>query len=111
MGYIVVWREESEFFGKVREIEGEGRAVPSPFDCLHVLRGLRTLPWRMRAHSQNALAVATFLSAHPQVDRVYYPGLPTHPAHEIASAQMREFSGMLSFEVKGGEKAAMNVAD
>src|SRR5438552_1921321 len=110
LGGIVIGREESEFFGRIRDIQSEGGAVPSPFDCWLVLRGLRTLPWRMRAHSQNALAVARFLSAHPQVDRVYYPGLPTHPAHETASAQMREFSGMLSFEVKGGQEKAMHVA-
>jgi len=110
LGGIVIGREETELFGKIRGIQGEGGAVPSPFDCWLVLRGLRTLPWRMRAHSQNALAIARFLAAHPQVNRVYYPGLPTHPAHETALAQMREFSGMLSFEVKGEQETAMKVA-
>jgi cystathionine gamma-synthase len=109
-GGVVVAKEDSEFFRNIREIQGEGGAVPSPFDCWLVLRGLRTLPWRMRAHSQNAMAVANFLAGHDKVERVYYPGLATHPAHEIASLQMREFSGMLSFEVKGAEGAAMDVA-
>jgi cystathionine gamma-synthase len=109
-GGVVVAKEDSEFFRNIREIQGEGGAVPSPFDCWLVLRGLRTLPWRMRAHSQNAMAVANFLAGHDKVERVYYPGLAMHPAHEIAALQMREFSGMLSFEVKGGEGAAMDVA-
>jgi cystathionine gamma-synthase len=109
-GGVVVAKEDSDLFRGIREVQGEGGAVPSPFDCWLVLRGLRTLPWRMRAHSQNALAVASFLASHNKVKHVYYPGLATHPAHEIASLQMREFSGMLSFEVKGGEEAAMNVA-
>src|SRR6267142_606846 len=63
-------------------------ALPSPFDCWLVLRGMRTLPWRMRAHSENAMKVAEFLARHPKVARVHYPGLQSHPGHKIAAGQM-----------------------
>lgn len=77
-------------------------ACPSPFDCWLSLRGLKTLAVRMRQHCENALAVARFLEAHPMVERVYYPGLESHPDHEIARRQLiGGFSGMVSFEVKG----------
>ena len=109
-GGIVVARESSEFFERVRMLQGTGGAIPSPFDCWLVLRGVQTLPWRMRAHSENALAVARFLAAHPKVERVDYPGLPTHPSHEVAAQQMSAFSGMLSFHVQGGRESAIAVA-
>ena len=88
----------------------EGGAVPSPFDCWLILRGMRTLPWRMRAHSENAMKVAEFLARHARVERVHYPGLQSHPGHKIAAGQMSAFGGMLSLEVKGGYDAAMSVA-
>jgi len=69
-----------------------------------------TLPWRMRAHCQNAQAIAEFLQKHPAVERVYYPGLPDHPGHDIAARQMSGWGGMLSFQVRGGRDAAMTVA-
>jgi cystathionine gamma-synthase len=72
-------------------------AVPSPFDCWLVLRGVRTLAVRMERHCENARAVATFLAGHPAVDRVLYPGLPDHPGHEIAARELRDFGGMVSF--------------
>lgn len=75
-------------------------AVPSPFDCFLVLRGIRTLHLRMERHSANALTVAQWLSRHPAVARVYYPGLPEHPQHSVAATQMRYYGGMVSFEVK-----------
>jgi cystathionine gamma-synthase len=78
-------------------------STPGPFDCWLVLRGIKTLPVRMRAHQENAMAIAQFLEQHPRVARVYYPGLPSHPQHEIAKAQMSGFAGMLSFLPKGGE--------
>jgi cystathionine gamma-synthase len=71
---------------------------------------MRTLPWRMRAHSENAMKVATFLAQHQKVERTYYPGLSSHPGHAIAARQMSTFGGMLSVEVKGGRDAAMAVA-
>ena len=71
---------------------------------------MRTLPCRMRVHSENALKVATWLADHSRVDAVHYPGLDSHAGHEIATRQMSGFSGMLSFEVKGGAGAALEVA-
>ena len=82
-------------------------AVPSPFDCYLVLRGVKTLGVRMDRHSANARAVTEMLVAHPAVDRVLWPGLPDHPGHEIAARQMRDFGGMVSFLASGGEEAAV----
>ena len=78
----------------------------SPFDSWLVLRGIRTLPIRMAAHARNAKALAEFLAAHPAVEHVYYPGLPTHPQHSMAKKQMTGFGGMLSFDIRGGKEAA-----
>lgn len=75
--------------------------VPSPFDCWLTLRGIKTLELRMERHAQNAAAIADALLAHPRVKRVYYPGLPTHPGHEVARRQMTGFGGMVSFELDG----------
>ena len=110
LGGIVVSKVEDDFFQRIRSIQYEGGAVPSPFDCWLILRGMRTLPWRMRGHSENAMRVADFLSGHRKVSRVHYPGLKLHPGHEIAAKQMSAFGGMLSFEVKDGRDAAMSVA-
>jgi len=110
LGGIVVAKENSDFFQRIRGIQYEGGAVPSPFDCWLILRGMRTLPWRMRAHSENAMKVADFLAQHRKVARVHYPGLQSHPGHEIAAQQMSMFGGMLSFEVKDGYDAALSVA-
>lgn len=110
LGGIVVSKMEDEFFQRLRGIQYEGGAVPSPFDCWLILRGMRTLPWRMRAHSENAMRVADFLSSHRQVSRVHYPGLKAHPGYQIAAKQMSLFGGMLSFEARGGRDAAMSVA-
>jgi cystathionine gamma-synthase len=81
----------------------------SPFDCWLVLRGIKTLIPRMKLHEQNAVAVAQFLSEHPAVRRVYYPGLPSHPNHEIACRQQSGFGGMVSFEVAGDLAAVRHV--
>jgi cystathionine gamma-synthase len=110
LGGIVVSKVEDDFVQRIRSIQYEGGAVPSPFDCWLILRGMRTLPWRMRGHSENAMRVADFLSGHRKVSRVHYPGLKLHPGHEIAAKQMSTFGGMLSFEVKDGRDAAMSVA-
>ena len=85
-------------------------AVPGPFDCWLVLRGIKTLAVRMRQHCENARAVAYMLSRHPRVERVLYPGLPTHPGHEIAARQMRDFGGMMSFLAESEEEAIALVA-
>jgi len=85
-------------------------AVPGPFDCWLVLRGLKTLAVRMRQHCENARAVAAFLETQPRVQKVLYPGLPDHPGHEIAARQMRDFGGMVSFLVETEEEACELVA-
>ena len=84
-------------------------ATASPFNSWLVLRGIRTLAARMRVHSENAMRVAEFLSTHPRVEATHYPGLPSHPGHEIARRQMSAFSGMVSFRVREGRAAAIEV--
>jgi cystathionine beta-lyase/cystathionine gamma-synthase len=88
-----------------------GGAVPSPFDCWLLLRGLKTLAVRMQRHQANALTVATFLSRHARVERVYYPGLPDHAGYDVAQRQMRGAGGMVSFEVRGDRDSARRVAE
>jgi cystathionine beta-lyase/cystathionine gamma-synthase len=85
-------------------------AVPGPFDCWLVLRGLKTLAVRMRQHCENARAVVDFLSGHARVETVLYPGLPSHPGHEIAARQMRDFGGMVSFLAESEDDAVQLVA-
>jgi cystathionine gamma-synthase len=85
-------------------------AVPGPFDCWLVLRGIKTLAVRMRQHCENASAVALSLDRHARVEKVLYPGLPTHPGHNIAAKQMRDFGGMISFLVESEEEAVGLVA-
>jgi cystathionine gamma-synthase len=85
-------------------------AVPGPFDAWLVLRGIKTLAVRMRQHCENATAVALWLDRHPRVERVFYPGLPTHPNHTIAAHQMRDFGGMVSFLAESAEEAVALVA-
>ena len=110
LGGAVIAKTAAGVFEGIRTVQNLEGAVPSPFDCWLVLRSLRTLPYRMRAHCENAGKVAAFLEAQPQVERVHYPGLASHPGHEVAQKQMQNFGGMLSFEVVGGEAAAMKVA-
>jgi cystathionine gamma-synthase len=114
LGGAIVAREDGEFFARIRTNQTIGGAVPSPFDCWLLLRSIRTLPYRMRAHAEGAKRVAEYLADHPKVAAVHYPGLPTHPGHAIAARQMLSFGGMLSIQV-GGDKpnsidAAMAVA-
>src|SRR3954464_2137486 len=85
-------------------------AVPGPFDCWLVLRGIKTLAVRMRRHCENAHVVASWLDRHPLVEQVLYPGLPTHPGHAVAARQMRDFGGMISFLVETEEEAVGLVA-
>ncbi|MYW64787.1 cystathionine gamma-synthase [Streptomyces sp. SID8379] len=86
-------------------------AVAGPFDAWLVLRGIKTLPVRMDRHSENATRVAEMLTRHPRVTKVLYPGLPEHPGHETAAKQMKAFGGMVSFQVDGGEEAAVEVCN
>lgn len=91
---------------RLRFLQNAIGAVPSPMDCYLVLRGIRTLPVRMRAHVANALELAQRLEREPGVRRVHYPGLPSHPQHELARRQMRGGGGIISFELEGGVPAA-----
>jgi cystathionine gamma-synthase len=109
-GGAVISKGPSDFFLRVREIQTTCGGVPSPFDCWLILRGMRSLPWRMRGHCENALQVATWLADHAGVEAVHYPALESHAGHEIAARQMTAFSGMLSFEVRGGREAALAAA-
>ncbi|MBI4572026.1 MAG: PLP-dependent transferase [candidate division NC10 bacterium] len=110
LGGALVGKVEDDFFQRIRKIQTTGGAVPSPFECWLALRGIQTLPCRMRTHSESALQVASFLEGHPGVEAVHYPGLKEHPGHEIAARQMTLFGGMLSAQVKGGREKAFDVA-
>jgi len=105
VGGLLVTRDR-ELRDKVAYFQNAVGGVPGPFDCWLVMRGIKTLPIRMRAHQENAMAVAHFLEEHSKVERVMYPGLPSHPQHELAKRQMSGFGGMLSFIAKGGEQVA-----
>jgi cystathionine gamma-synthase len=109
LGGALVARTDDAFTQRLLDIQKLGGAVPSPFDCWLLLRGIRTLPWRMRAHCDNAGLVAGYLSTHPKVEAVHYPGLPSHPGHEIARRQMNDFGGMLSVQIRGGREAALDL--
>jgi len=91
---------------RMRFLQNAMGGVPSPFDCFLVNRGLKTLAVRMKEHQKNGLAVAKFLEASPLVEKVLHPGLPSHPQHEVAKKQMRGFSGMVTFYIKGGLEEA-----
>ncbi len=82
-------------------------AVPGPLDCFLVLRGIKTIALRMEKHCQNARRIAEYLAQHPEVKQVRYPGLPTHPGHELACQQMRDFGGIVTMELHGGVERAM----
>jgi cystathionine beta-lyase/cystathionine gamma-synthase len=96
---------EAEMLERLTFLQNAAGAVPGPLDCFLVLRGLKTLALRMEAHCRNADTVARFLEAHPRVSQVHYPGLPSHPGHDLAARQMRGFGGMLSFEADTVEEA------
>jgi cystathionine gamma-lyase len=105
VGGAVLTSDEG-LFERLRFLQNAVGGVPSPMDSFLVLRGLKTLHVRMARHAENALALARFLEAHPQVERVTYPGLASHPQHELAKRQMSGFGGMLTFVLRGGLAAA-----
>ena len=105
IGGAVVGRS-AEHQEAIRFYQNAAGAVPSPFDSWLVLRGLKTLALRMRMHEANARAVAGFLQEHPRVRKVYFPGLPSHPQHELAKRQMSGFGGVVSLEIEGGIEGA-----
>lgn len=99
MGAVIV--NDQSLAERIAFIQNACGATPGPQDCFLVLRGIKTLHLRMKAHIENGMAVAKYLEAHPKVEMVYYPGLESHPGHEVAKKQMRGFGGMLSFTLKG----------
>jgi len=100
--------DDEELHERLRFLQNAAGAVPGPMDCFLVLRGIKTLALRMEAHCRNARAIAWFLEEDARVDRVLYPGLPSHPQRELAAKQMRDFGGMVSFEM-GSEERALDV--
>ena len=110
MGGVLAFREDGAHAADCHGLRLLAGATASPFAAWMILRGVRTLHARMAWHCANAKQLAEALHAHPRVARVHYPGLPDHPQHAVAAAQMRDFGGMLSFEVDGGEAAALAVA-
>lgn len=106
---VAVVKEGSELAGPLREIQQSYGAVLDPFSAWLAMRGMRTLAVRIRTQCLNARRIADFLSEHPQVAAVHYPGLPSHPGHDTARSQMDDFGGMLSFEMKDGAEAAKEV--
>ncbi|MFL5562251.1 MAG: trans-sulfuration enzyme family protein [Gemmatimonadaceae bacterium] len=110
LGGAIIGRDGDELFTRIRAVQSLGGAVPSPFESWLVARGVRTLPYRVRAHCAHARAVAEFLAKHPAVETVHYPGLASHPGHATAASQMSDFGGMLSIQVRGGAEDALRVA-
>ena len=102
--------DDEEIAADVAFVQNAAGAVPSPFDCFLVLRGLKTLAVRMDRHVESAAAVARFLEGHPAVAQVLWPGLASHPGHEVATRQMSGFGGMVSFRLAGGRSSAERVA-
>jgi cystathionine gamma-synthase len=106
MGGSVTVKNKPELAAQIRDFQHTGGAILSPFDCWLILRGVQTLVPRVRLHCENARQIAEFLSTHKNVTKVRYPGLPNDPGHAIAKTQMKDFGGMLSFEVRGGREEA-----
>jgi cystathionine gamma-synthase len=115
LGGALIVKHDDAMLSRLRAIQQNGGAVPSPFDCWLVMRGIRSLSHRVRAHSAHALSVARALAEHPQVERVHYPGLVADPGHVVAGRQMNadgeaRFGGMLSVCVRGARREAFVVA-
>ncbi|ALM75564.1 cystathionine gamma-synthase [Thermococcus barophilus] len=102
---------DDEIYERLKFHQNAVGAILSPFDSWLVMRGIKTLAVRMERHEKNAMTIARYLEEHPLVERVYYPGLPSHPQHELAKRQMKGFGGMLSFELKGGLEEAIKFVE
>ncbi|MFN7653256.1 MAG: trans-sulfuration enzyme family protein [Cyclobacteriaceae bacterium] len=109
-GGALITAKKNQQWERIRHIQHIQGAVPSPFDCWLLLRGIRSFVPRMTQHLSNAKAIAEYLSHHPKVERVLYPGLATHPGHEIAKKQMSDFGAIVSFLVKGSKADAIQIA-
>lgn len=110
LGGALVARHDDEFFQRIRSVQLSGGAVPSPFECWLTLRGVRTLPWRVRAQTANARRVAEYLEKHPRVEAVHYPGLSAHAGHDIARRQMSDFGAMMSVQVGADREESIGIA-
>ena len=110
LGGALVCKSDGEVAQRLRAIQMAGGAVPSPFECWLLVRGIRTLPVRVIAQCRNAGAVAAHLATHPKVKAVHYPGLPSHPQHTIAKRQMADFGAMLSVQVGANESECRAIA-
>lgn len=110
LGGAIIARAKSPLFDRIRTLQSIAGAVPSPFECWLLLRGIRTLALRVRTQASNALRIAEFLAQHPKVETTLYAGLSSHPGHDIAVQQMKTgFGGLLSFLVKGSDKEALGM--
>lgn len=109
LGGAVIGREEGDLMERIRNLQINTGGVPSPEDCWLLNRSIRTLPYRMRGHNENAGLLARFLQNHSRVEKVFYPGLATHAGHEIAKKQMSGFGGMISFLIEGGKEEALEI--
>ncbi len=109
MAGVVVGR--SDLIQAIRDHQGMFGALASPFTAYMLIRGLKTFAVRMRHHNESGLRIAAFLERHPKVERVWYPGLASHPAHAIAAKQMRGFGGLVSFTIKGDLPAGSRMID
>jgi cystathionine gamma-synthase len=109
MGGALICKQKDDWWSKIRQVQEYGGAIPSPFDCYMLVRSIKTLPYRMKGHVNNALLLAQFLEHQPNVEQVMYPGLYSHPQYAIAKQQMLSPGGMLSFLVKGGADEAKKV--
>ena len=111
LGGGLITKEKSDLWEKIRRNQELSGAVPSPFDCYLTVRGIKTLPYRMKGHLENAQKIAEFLEAHPKVEKVFYPGLKSNTGYEVAKSQMSGFGAMLSFQIRGDADAAQKVAN
>ncbi|WP_158828433.1 trans-sulfuration enzyme family protein [Mucilaginibacter lacusdianchii] len=109
-GGALITAREDDWWERIKQIQQMGGAIPSPTDCYWLTRSIKTLPYRMRGHVYNAQLLAAYLEKQPQVEKVLYPGLPSHSQYHLAQDQMLNSGGMLSFLIKGNAEQAMRVA-
>lgn len=110
LGGALVCKRNDELAQRIRDVQKAGGAVPSPFECWLLVRGIRTLPVRVAAQCRNANELTNYLVKHPRVEAVYYPGLPNHPGHDLAKRQMSDFGAMLSVQVGESAEASRSIA-
>ncbi|MBI1779878.1 MAG: PLP-dependent transferase, partial [Sphingobacteriales bacterium] len=110
LGGVLIIKNNNELIDKISSVQTKGGAVPSPFDCWMISRGIKTLSLRVKAQTESAGKLAEYLSTHPKIEKVNYPGLKSHPQHSVAAKQMKGgFGAMLSVQIKGNAKVAMEL--